>query len=408
MRRKVVGAIAVAAAAALATGLVAAGSSAGADRTSRASIRLVRVKVQGQIAKVRPRIHGWRTGARWRIFVDGRYNNFSTRPDFALALNLRPGRHRVSADLIVGARRSRRSHPIKIVVKPAAGKLVAAVGDMACDPADPAFRGGAGTATACRGREVASLIAAARPSLLLALGDLQYECGGISAYAQSYARIFGRFKSITRPILGNHDYRTFEHTPYTPTCDGASGQGYFDYFGAPAAGPGGYYSYDVGSWHVVAINSECDHVGGCGVGSPEELWLRADLAAHPQACTLAYWHEPRWTGSTSRRPNPAPDAFWRDAAAAGVDVVLVGHHHLYERLTPLDANGRPSNLGIRQFTVGTGGRNLFGGNWLPIARAHEATLFGILLLTLRNTGYDWQFEPQHGAVFTDYGTGGCH
>jgi hypothetical protein len=127
MPRKMVGSIAIAAAAALATGLVAAGSHAESDRKSRATIRLVRVTVQGQIAKVRPRIHGWRTGARWRIFVDGRYNNFSTRPDLALALNLRPGRHRVSADLIVGARRSLRSRSIKIVVKAAAGKLVAAV-----------------------------------------------------------------------------------------------------------------------------------------------------------------------------------------------------------------------------------------------------------------------------------------
>ena len=410
MPKKAVGAIAIAATAAVSAGLIAAGSPAQGGRTYRATIRLAKISVEGRIAKVRPRIHGWRVGARWRIFVDGKYNNFSTSPNLGLALNLRPGRHRLSADLIVGRRRSRRSRALKIVVKAAGGKRVAAVGDMACDPADPAFRGGTGTATTCRGREVANLIAGARPSLLLAVGDLQYECGGVSAFARSYARIFGRFRSITRPIPGNHDYETFEHTRFRPTCDGAPGQGYFDYFGAQAGGPNGYYSYDAGSWHVVALNSECGHVGGCGVGSPEELWLRADLAAHSQACTLVYWHEPRWSGRAFPGPNPTPDAFWRDAAAAGVDVVLVGHHHLYERMTPLDANGSPSQAGIRQFTVGTGGRNLVGGkvSWLPLSRAHESTLYGILLLTLRSNGYVWQFEPQHGAVFTDYGTGVCH
>jgi hypothetical protein len=390
-----------------------AGSPAGASRAGRPSIRLARVSVQGRIAFLRPRIRGWRAGGRWRIFVDGRYNNFSTRPRLGLALNLRPGLHRVTADVVAGRRRSRRSPARRILVKAPAGAQIAAVGDIACDPADPAFRNSRGTATACRGREVASLIAGARPSLLLALGDLQYECGGVSAYQQSYDKIFGRFKAITRPIPGNHDYETFEKTSYRPSCEGAPGQGYFNYFGAAGAGVSGagYYSYDLGNWHLVALNSECGHIGGCNTGSPEETWLRADLAAHPNSCTLVYWHEPRWSGRVPPPgPNPGRDAFWRDAAAAGVDIVVDGHHHMYERLTPLDANGTPTPNGIRQFTVGTGGRNLVAGKvgWLPTSKTHQHTIYGILLLTLGTNNYNWQYEPQHGATYTDYGTSNCH
>jgi hypothetical protein len=414
MRMKLLAVLAVAIATAMLVGRGVESSTASATRKSRPSVTLAGAAVQGTIAKVRPRIRGWRAGARWRIFVDGRYNNFSTSRRLGLALNLRPGVHRVTADVIAGGRRSRRSHARRIVVKASSDPTIAAVGDIACDPADPAFRNTLGVPTACRGREVASLIAGARPRQLLALGDIQYECGGVSAYAKSYNRIFGRFKAITRPIPGNHDYKELEQRTFKPTCDGTSGQGYYNYFGAAAAGVNGngYYSYDVGSWHVVALNSECDHVpGGCGFGSPEELWLRADLAAHPTACSLVYWHEPRWSGRVPPPGhNPTTDAFWRDAAAAGVDVVLVGHHHLYERLTPLDANGVASPTGIRQFTVGTGGRNLFGGpiGWLPISQSHQHTVFGALLLRLGGSGYAWQFVPQHGAVFTDYGTSACH
>jgi hypothetical protein len=356
--------------------------------------------VRGRIATVSVRVRRWRPPARLRIFVDGRYNNFSTNRRIAFALNLRPRTRRISADLLARGHHSRRSGARTVKVRLPAGRVVAAAGDIACDPTDPSFRGGRGTRTACHAAATAAVIAGARPAVVLPLGDEQYECGSTTAFIGSYALSWGRFDAISRPVPGNHEYST------DPGC-GSPGAGYFSYFGSRAGAGGGYYSYDVGSWHVIALNSECEFVGGCGPGSPQEAWLRADLAAHPAACTLAYWHRPRWSGTALGAGDAASDAFWRDLLAARVDLVLNGHRHLYMRFAPLDANGAPSHDGLRQFVVGTGGVNLFGQGYADVVEAHEDTDYGVLLLTLGSGSYTWQFEPEAGGLFADYGSAPC-
>ena len=196
---------------------------------------------------------------------------------------------------------------------------------------------------------------------------------------------------------GNHEYLT------------RAANGYFSYFGAAAGDPAtGYYSFDVGAWHVVALNSNCSAVGGCASGSPQERWLRADLAAHPAACTLAYWHHPRFS-SGEHGNEPAYDAFWRDLYAAGADVVLNGHDHDYERFAPQDPSGG-SDLarGVREFVVGTGGKNHYRFLTLqPNSQVRDATTFGVLELTLHRTSYDWRFLPEPGKTFTDSGSAVC-
>jgi hypothetical protein len=204
-------------------------------------------------------------------------------------------------------------------------------------------------------------------------------------------------KATTRPAPGNHEYNT------------AGATGYYAYFGAAAGDPArGYYSYDVGTWHLVALNSNCAAIGGCGAGSAEEQWLRADLAAHPAACTLAYWHHPRW--STGDHGSSAIyDGLWKALYAFGAELVLNGHDHHYERFAPQTAAGALDQArGLREFVVGTGGRSHYG---TPTIRANSevrnSDTFGVLRLTLRPAGYDWRFVPAAGS-FTDAGTASCH
>ena len=278
------------------------------------------------------------------------------------------------------------------------GTVVAAAGDIACVPSDSEYNKGLGTPTACRQRATSDLIVAMKPAAVLAMGDLQYEVGRLDAFRASYDRSWGRFKKITYPAPGNHEYGT-----------GVT-RGYFEYFGPRAArSRGGYYSAEIAGWHVVSLNSNCDEVGGCQRGSAQEKWLRADLAAHPAACTLAIWHEPRWS-SGLHGSNDKVDGLWRALAVAGADVVLAGHDHDYERFAPLNANGAVDRArGLREFVVGTGGRSLY-----PMLGAtkgsevHDFQTFGVLKLTLRPTGYSWQFLPVAGSAFTDSGSGSCH
>ena len=284
--------------------------------------------------------------------------------------------------------------------------VVAAAGDIACDPGDPYFEGGLGAGPFCRQRQTSDLLLRMDLAGVLALGDLQYECGGGTAFAQSYDPSWGRVKSITRPAPGNKEYATSGGSNCDKTGKAA---GYYNYFGAAAGDPTkGYYSYNLGSWHLIALNSNCSSVGGCGAGSPQEKWLTADLAASSAACTLAYWHHPRFSSSTG--DTSTVSAFWDDLYAANADLVLNGHSHVYERFaaqTPAEAvdNAR----GVREFIVGTGGRSFH--SWGTIEKTSQVrnnTTFGVLKLTLRPTGYDWQFVPEAGKTFTDSGTTPCH
>ena len=226
---------------------------------------------------------------------------------------------------------------------------IAAVGDIACNPDSSAFNSGKGTEKHCRMQAVADQIAAVNPAAFLPLGDVQYEKGELWQFEESYDLSFGKFKDITYPAIGNHEYLT----------DNAAG--YFNYFGEAAGDPNkGYYSYDLGNWHIITLNSNCSKVGGCRETSPQAQWLKKDLAEHPTDCTLAYWHNHRFSSSKRGNDDDYID-FWDILYEAGAEIILVGHNHHYERFAPLKSNGElDKNQGIRQFVVGTGGKNLRG------------------------------------------------
>jgi hypothetical protein len=245
-------------------------------------------------------------------------------------------------------------------------------------------------------------------SAVLSLGDNQYYCGGYQAYLQSYEQSWGRVKSITRPVAGNHEYLTSGGTDCTAANTGAAG--YFQYFGAAAGEPGkGYYSYDIGAWHLIALNTDCSSVGGCGPSSPQGQWLAADLAAHRNACTLAYWHIPLF--SSRGHGNNNSRTFWDALYAADADLVLVAHDHIYERFAPQRPDGTADpERGLRQFVVGTGGANhtSLTTTSFPNREVADDTTFGVLRLTLHATSYDWLFVPEAGKTFTDSGSAACH
>jgi hypothetical protein len=214
-------------------------------------------------------------------------------------------------------------------------------------------------------------------------------------------------KPITRPAPGNHEYRTNTGSG----CDtSGNARGYFGYFGAAAGDPGkGYYGYDVGAWHLVALNSNCSVVS-CSSSSTQVKWLRQDLAAHPARCTLGYWHHPRFTSGTNSPGSNSVTPLYQALYDHGADVVLVGHDHHYERFAPQDPNGgRNTARGIRQFLVGTGGRGFHPLNTpRPNSEVRNNSTFGVLRLTLRPASFDWQFVPEAGKSFRDSGSQACH
>jgi hypothetical protein len=252
----------------------------------------------------------------------------------------------------------------------APGVTVVAVGDIACPPS-----------LSCV--DTSALAASLHPAGALVLGDLQYERGELANFQAVYDKSWGKLKSITHPSPGNHEYST----------PGAAG--YFAYFKGTAP----WYSFDVGAWHVISLNSNCRSIGGCQAGSPEERWLKADLAAHDNKCTLAFWHHPRWS-SGLHGSDDGYEPFWVDLAAAHADVVLSGHDHHYERFAP--------DRGVRQFVAGTGGRSLY-----PVITPEQGSevanddTYGVLELTLRPTSYEWRFVPVGAAQFTDTGHTDC-
>jgi len=280
----------------------------------------------------------------------------------------------------------------------ASDATVAAGGDIACDPGDGGFNGGLGTTWVCNELATSDLLLSGNYAKILTLGDHQYENNTYSAFLQSFDPSWGRLKARIAPALGNHEYLT----------SGAAG--YYQYFGAAAhQASNGYYSYDVGAWHMIALNAECSHVGGCGAGSPQEQWLKADLAAHTNACVLAYWHQPRWS-SGQHGSDAAYDVFWKDLYAANADLVLNGHDHDYERFAPQNPSGQlDTTRGIREFVVGTGGKNHYAFTTVQAnSQVRNSDTYGVLQLTLHASGYDWKFIPVAGRPFTDSGSGSCH
>jgi acid phosphatase type 7 len=250
------------------------------------------------------------------------------------------------------------------------------------------------------GAEATAKIIEANPGTVAAIGDLALENGSAADFADCYAKTWGAFKARTRPVPGNHEFHSGGATPY------------FRYFGAAAGDPSkGYYSYELGAWHIVALNGECKDLGGCQAGSPEERWLRDDLKTHPAACTLAYWHEPLFSSGAKHGDDPDYRDFWRDLYAANATIVLNGHDHDYERFAPQTPDGQADpRRGIREFVVGTGGNHERAFALTPQrnSQVRITGTFGVLKLTLHSHSYDWQFIPQAGKTFRDSGTAECH
>jgi hypothetical protein len=244
---------------------------------------------------------------------------------------------------------------------------------------------------------VADLVRRPR-AVILAVGDIVYPSGQERGFRQCFDPTWGDLKARIRPVPGNHDYRTPGAAPY------------FAYFGAAAGNPTqGYYSFDLGVWHIIAINSMCEHIGGCRPKSAQLQWLQADLAAHPSACTLAYWHHPRFTSGDGASPRRTA-SMWDALYGAGAEIIVNGHDHDYERFAPLNPGGRlDPDRGIREFVVGTGGANLT--QRVRVARHSEVwnrDFHGLLELTLRPGSYHWRFVAAETHQVVDAGGGRCH
>ena len=285
--------------------------------------------------------------------------------------------------------------------------VIAAAGDIACDPASSSFNSGNGSASSCRQKYTSDLLANAGLAAVLALGDNQYYCAGYEAFLKSYDLSWGRVKSITYPAVGNHEYLTSGGTGCDSTNAGAAG--HFEYFGTAAGDPSkGYYSFDIGSWHIIMLNSHCSGAGGCSATSPQGQWLRNDLASHSNYCTLAFWHVPLF--SSGGRASSTYKTFWDALYQYDADVVLNAHDHIYERFAPQTPGGTRDDVrGVRQFTVGTGGSN--HTSLVTVARNSEVRnddTFGVLKLALHPGGYEWEFVPEAGRTFRDSGSGTCH
>jgi hypothetical protein len=260
---------------------------------------------------------------------------------------------------------------------------------------------GAGDIADCTdlsGAEATAKLLAQIPGTVMAIGDLAYPDGSAANFA-CYDRTWGREKSRTRPAPGNHEFHS------------AGATYYFKYFGESAGDPSrGYYSYELATWHIIVLNSECDQVGGCAKGSAQESWLSKDLADHPVACTLAYFHKPLFSSGGKHGDDLTVKPLWDALYRAGADVVVSGHDHDYERFAPQSPDGSTDSAhGIREFVAGTGGKNHrpFTSPH-PNSEVRDDTAFGVLKLTLLPGKYQWQFIPEAGKSFTDSGQSDCH
>ena len=265
---------------------------------------------------------------------------------------------------------------------------------------------GAGDIASCKdpeGAQATAKLIELIPGTVFAAGDLAYEKGSTEDFRNCYDPAWGRFKDRTKPALGNHEYADL------------TASGYFGYWGAQAGPPGkGYYSYDLGVWHIVVLNTNCGakNLGGCDGGSPQDTWLKEDLAKHANACILAYGHHGLFSSGflKSHALHPKLKQFWEDLYAAHADLILVGHEHSYERFAPQDPDGKADpEHGIREIVAGTGGRShgLLGFG-TPNSEVRNWETFGVLKLTLAPGKYTWEFIPEDGKTFRDSGSGVCH
>jgi len=259
-------------------------------------------------------------------------------------------------------------------------------------PIDPVVLVGAGDIATCNrdDDELTARLLDNIPGTVFTAGDNAYVDGTYTEYINCYDPTWGRHKSRTKPVPGNHEYNT------------AGAAGYFQYFDNIDS----YYAYDLGTWRIYALNSEID----VSASSIQMAWLQADLAAHPTLCVLAYWHKPRWSSGSSHGSNPAMQALWQVLYEAGAELVINGHEHHYERFAQMDASGSAVSQGLREIVAGMGGGagHYPFGTILPTSEMRDNTSFGVLKLSLGTGSYQWQFVPVEGATFTDGGTSTCH
>lgn len=278
----------------------------------------------------------------------------------------------------------------------------------ASDPPGAFTLVGAGDIAGCSnltGAQATAKLIEGIPGTVFAAGDLAYEHGTLEEFEHCYGSTWGRFKNRTHPSPGNHEYVGAE----------PQASGYFRYWGRQAGDPNkGYYSYDLGPWHIIVLNTNCGvrELGGCGAGSPEETWLRQDLAAHPSACVLAYGHHAMFSSGLipKHARHPELEAFWADLYAAHADLMIAAHEHSYERFAPQNPKGQsdPQN-GILEIVVGTGGRShTFLGPPQPNSEVRNDNTYGVLKLTLSPQKFAWEFIPEPGKPFRDSGEAPCH
>jgi hypothetical protein len=303
-----------------------------------------------------------------------------------------------SASLVAGA--SDAVSPTASAPSSPAASSPGASGSAAPSPSGDPVLVGAGDIASCDldGDEQTARLLDGIAGTVFTAGDNAYEDGSTSQFAECYAPTWGRHKDRTRPAAGNHDHVT----------RGAAG--YTAYFGTAATNPDGktWYSYELGTWHVVVLDSNCRAVGGCEASSEQGRWLAADLAASTASCTLAIWHHPRFTsGEHGNDPIVAP--FWQALYAAGADVIVNGHDHDYERFAPQNPDGLEDRArGIREFVVGTGGAALRGfSRSVANSELRVAFYYGVIQFTLRDGSYDWAWQPTTGPI-SDSGSQRCH
>jgi hypothetical protein len=236
------------------------------------------------------------------------------------------------------------------------------------------------------------------PGTVFTAGDNAYSDGSPANFRDCYDPTWGRHRDRTWPGAGNHDWQTADLAAY------------HDYFGAAAgAEDTSWYAKDLGTWRVIVLDSDCSKVGGCGPDSPQGRWLADELATHQASCTVAIFHHPRFSSGDEHGDDPDMDAFWQPLYAAGVDVIVNGHDHDYERFAPQDPAGKEDRQrGIREFVVGTGGADLRGfDDPRPNSELRSVLDHGVLALTLHPGSYEWQFHAAD-TDFTDRGTTNCH
>jgi hypothetical protein len=288
-----------------------------------------------------------------------------------------------------------------------AGNTAATKHSELTTPTDqPAILVGAGDIAGCKaiaGAQATAKIIDTIPGTVFAAGDLAYEKGSAEEFRDCYGTTWGRFKDRTRPALGNHEYAD-------PTATA-----YFAYWGSQAgSAPGGYYSYQLGTWHIVVLNTNCyaQSLGGCGAGSPQETWLKKDLSEHKGECIVAYGHHALYSSGVfkSHAVHPELHALWDDLYAAHADLMLAGHEHSYERFAPQDVDGHADPVnGIREIVVGTGGRSHDPlGLSMPNSEVANIETFGVIKVKLFRDHYAWEFIPEEGKTFRDSGSAVCH